>query len=102
MQNISIGQRIKILILITGIVFTINSHYSQAQDLSNLKNTKPLTLTGSIGANLAFYKVNGITARQDPFAYGLTGNATLSVYGISMPFSFTWYNYQSNASQPFN
>ncbi len=102
MQNTSIGQRIKVLILFTGIFFSTHSICTQAQDLSDLKNARPLTLTGSIGTNLSFYKVNGIPARQDPWAYGLAGNATLSVYGISMPFSFTWYNHQSNVSQPFN
>jgi hypothetical protein len=73
-----------------------------AQDLANLKDTKPVSLNGSLGTNMIFYNATGIKGRQDPFSYGFNANATLSVYGISMPFSFTWYNHNSNYSQPFN
>jgi hypothetical protein len=73
-----------------------------AQDLSDLKNTKPVTFQGSIGAKLSFYGANGIPSRQDPFAYGFDANATLSLYGISMPFSFTWYDRNKSYSHPFN
>ena len=76
----------------------------QAQDLSNLKNVKPLTLNGSIGLNSSFYDVSGgIPNRQAPFAYGINANATITLYGISMPFSFTWYNNnKAGFTQPFN
>lgn len=74
-----------------------------AQDLSNLKNEKPVVVNGSIGLNTSFYDVSGIPARQTPFAYGINANATLTVYGISMPFSFTWYsNDKAGFNQPFN
>jgi hypothetical protein len=75
---------------------------TEAQDLSDIKNTKAATLSGSLGTNMVFYNANGIKDRQDPFAYGFNANATLTLYGISMPFSFTWYNHNSTYSQPFN
>src|SRR6266498_347715 len=102
MQTISFGKRIKALILLMGITGIMNSFCLKAQDLSNLENKKPVTLSGSLGVNFSFYNVNGIKARQDPFTYGLMGSATLSAYGISMPFLFTWYNHKSNFTQPFN
>ena len=76
----------------------------QAQELSDLKNVKPFDISGSIGLNSSFYSVSGIPERQAPFAYGINANATLTVYGISMPFSFTWYDNdkKGNFSQPFN
>ena len=64
----------------------------QAQELSDLKNVKPFDISGSIGLNSSFYSVSGIPERQAPFAYGINANATLTVFGISMPFSFTWYD----------
>ena len=84
------------------LVFTATT--LQAQDLSNLKNVKPLTLNGSIGLNSSFYDVSGgIPNRQAPFAYGINANATITLYGISMPFSFTWYNNnKAGFTQPFN
>jgi hypothetical protein len=72
------------------------------QDLANLKNTKPITLQGSISTKSSFYNASGISQRQDPFSYGLDANATLSFYGVSMPFSFTWYDNNKNYSHPFN
>jgi len=74
----------------------------KAQDLSDLKNTKPVTFHGSIGAKLSLYGADGIPSRQDPFTYGFDANATITLYGISMPFSFTWYNRNKSYSQPFN
>lgn len=75
-----------------------------AQDLSDLKNVKPFTINGSIGVHSSFYNAWGISDRQAPFSYGINANATLTVYGISMPFSFTWFNNskKGNFSQPFN
>jgi hypothetical protein len=74
----------------------------KAQDLSDLKNTTPVTFHGSIGAKMNMYGSDGIPSRQDPFAYGFDANATLTLYGISMPFSFTWYNRNKSYSHPFN
>ena len=74
-----------------------------AQSLSNLKNSRPVTVNGSLGLNSAFYNASGIPDRQTPFAFGVNANATLTVYGISMPFSFTWYsNEKAGFRQPFN
>ena len=84
------------------IAFLFTAPGLRSQDLANLKNTKPLTIKGSIGAKMNFYDVSGISSRQDPFAYGFDANATLSFYGINMPFSFTWYNRNKNYSHPFN
>jgi hypothetical protein len=95
-----VNMRNRLLILVCLIVSIISP--LRSQDLSNLKGVKPVTFNGSIGINTNFYNANGILARQDPFSYGLNANATVSLYGISMPFSFSWYNKTSNYTQPFN
>lgn len=76
----------------------------RGQELSTLKDQKPFAINGSLGLSSSFYTVSGIPERQSPFSYGINANATLSVYGISMPFSFTWYNHskKGNFYQPFN
>ncbi|MBK7732640.1 MAG: hypothetical protein IPI37_07730 [Bacteroidales bacterium] len=80
------------------VISTLN-----AQDLANLKGTKPVLVNGSIGFASSFYNASGIPDRQSPFAYGINANATLTLYGISMPFSFTWYsNDKAGFRQPFN
>lgn len=74
-----------------------------AQELSDIKNVKSFAVNGSIGLNTSFYNASGIPNRQSPFAYGVNANATLTLYGISMPFSFTWYsNDKAGFKQPFN
>ena len=84
------------------LIFLFLGTTLKAQDLSDLKNITPVTFHGSIGAKLNFYGANGIPSRQDPFTYGFDANATVSLYGISMPFSFTWYDRNKSYSQPFN
>jgi|WetSurMetagenome_2_1015567.scaffolds.fasta_scaffold25561_2 hypothetical protein len=82
-----------------GLLF---ANTSSAQDLSNIKSAKPLTLSGNVGVNMVLYDAEGIDSRQEPFTYGFNANAVLTLYSISMPFSLTWYNNKSNFSQPFN
>lgn len=90
--------------IISGIIPALISVAAlQAQDLSNLKDVKPLAVSGTIGLNTSFYNASGIPERQSPFSYGINANATLTLYGISMPFSFTWYsNQKAGFRQPFN
>ncbi|MGV8095344.1 MAG: hypothetical protein AB2L24_26120 [Mangrovibacterium sp.] len=86
------------------ILLVMTTSALSAQDLANLKDVKPLAVNGSIGLNTSFYHVSGgIPNRQTPFAYGINANATLTVYEISMPFSFTWYNNsKAGFQQSFN
>jgi hypothetical protein len=96
-----INRTIKIL---ATLFLLLVAYALQGQELSDLKNAKPFDISGSIGLTSSFYNVSGIPERQAPFAYGINANATLTVYGISMPFSFTWFNNnkKGNFSQPFN
>lgn len=75
---------------------------SQGQNLENLKNEKPVTLHGNISARAMFYSADGIPNRRQPFTYILSGSPTLSLYGISMPFSFILTEQERSYRQPFN
>lgn len=99
------GKRKKLLFVLTLLVSVLLVSLQQvnAQDLSDLKNAKPFAITGNVGVNTSFYSVSGIPDRQAPFAYGVNANATMTLYGIAMPFSFTWYNNnKAGFHQPFN
>lgn len=74
----------------------------KSQDLSNLKNTKPLTFGGGLNLQTGFYAMNGAKARQPGFTYLISGSPTLNIYGVSLPFSFTFSNFQRDFRQPFN
>lgn len=71
-----------------------------SQDLSTLKENKPFDYNGSLNINQnANYRAVGT---YTPYALYLSGSATLSFYGIALPFSFSYSNQQVNYSQPFN
>jgi hypothetical protein len=72
------------------------------QDIENLVKQKPVTLHGSIGLRLMGYAVNGIPARQAPISYLLTANASVSLYGIEIPFSVVYSDKQKSYAQSFN
>jgi len=92
-----------IFLLALLIMSLILIQHVSAQDLSDLKNTKPFAITGNVGVNTSFYSVSGIPDRQAPFAYGVNASATMTLYGIAMPFSFSWYNNnKAGFHQPFN
>ncbi len=83
-------------------LLTVFSAHLHAQDVGNLKGQKPFTLHGSFNANLIAYNSLGIEARQQPFSYVMSANATASFYGVELPFAFTYSNRQKDFSQPFN
>jgi hypothetical protein len=74
----------------------------QAQDLSNLKDTKPVTVSGGINLMGGLYSVDGIEPRQPDAIYSLSCNFTVNIYNLSLPFSFLVGNQENNYSQPFN
>ena len=84
------------------IVFCLYTTLTKSQDLSDLKNTKPVTFGGGLNLQTGFYSMNGAKSRQPGFTYILSGSPTLTVYGVSLPFSFTFSNYQRDFRQPFN
>jgi len=90
------AKRITVGMLLLGI-----SLCSLAQDLTKI-GKGGVKLSGGISANQVFYYSDGINARRDPYNYFLSGNATLSLYGITMPFSFSFSNQRFSYGQPFN
>lgn len=72
------------------------------QDISNITKQKPFAISGNLAANGLFYGVSGIDARSKPLSYLFSGNATASIYGVSIPFSFVFSEQERSFRQPFN
>lgn len=90
----------KCLLLLALIYF---GHYRlYAQDLSNIAHQQPVTLSGSIQAQGIFYNATGIADRRAPFTYYLSGNPTISIYGLDVPLSFSFSQSDKSFRQPFN
>lgn len=73
-----------------------------AQDVEQLIKQKPFTINGNIGLGLGTYNASGIPARQRNFSYLFSGAPTLSLYGVSFPFSVVVSDQQRGFTQPFN
>lgn len=73
-----------------------------AQQLEGIAGQKPFTLHGNVGVNLLGYSVQGIDERMPPWNVLLSAQATASVYGVAIPFSFRYSGKKAEYGQPFN
>ncbi|MBN2165628.1 MAG: hypothetical protein JW717_05075 [Marinilabiliaceae bacterium] len=71
-----------------------------AQQLDKIGKEDPLKLSGGVNVNQV-YK-NPVYSNDNPYAIVMTGNVNASLYGMSIPVSFTWSNYKWTYTQPFN
>ncbi len=89
------------LLLLTCICFSLG--YSlQAQNLESIGKEKPLKISGGISLSQIVYGVSGIESRRDPYSYYASGNVNFSLYGWSVPLSFSVSNQNTSFQQPFN
>lgn len=75
---------------------------STGQQLDGLGSQQAFSIKGNFSANFIGYGVSGIENRMHPFSTLFSANATASVYGISIPFSFRFNNRKLDYTQPFN
>ncbi|MEN8248431.1 MAG: hypothetical protein ABFS32_05830 [Bacteroidota bacterium] len=87
--------------LYVSIIFSF-PFYGDAQDLSQVGKENPISISGGLSVNQVFYASLGLDNRRDPYNYYLGGQIALDIYGLSLPFSFTYSNQQSQFRQPFN
>lgn len=73
-----------------------------AQNLESIGKENPIAINGGVSLNQIFYTVNGIESRRDPYSYYASGNVNLSLYGWSVPLSFSISNQNTTFQQPFN
>lgn len=74
----------------------------EAQDLSNISNSNPFSMSGNLGLNFSGYSVSGIESRYRPLDYNLLGNLNINIYGVLIPFTATMSEQQRSYTQPFN
>src|SRR6185437_8574230 len=91
----------KIYVLFVILFFLIAS-IASAQDLGNLHALKPFAANGSVQLRGIYDNTSGTTADRVPFSYIFSGNLNVSIYGISMPASFSVSERDRSFRQPFN
>jgi len=75
---------------------------TKAQDVEQLIKQKPFAINGTLGLGIGTYNSSGIPARQRAFTYLFNGAPTISIYGISFPFTVVVSDQQRGFTQPFN
>jgi hypothetical protein len=75
---------------------------TKAQDVEQLIKQKPFVINGTLGLGFGTYNSSGIPARQRSFSYLFNGAPTISLYGVSFPFSVVVSDQQRGFTQPFN
>jgi hypothetical protein len=99
----SIGSAYKWLMIFTLIIVaSLSQKKIMAQNLESIGNENPVTISGGINVSSVFYRANGIVDRRDPFNYFFSGNLNISLYGWTVPLSFSYSNQESQFNQPFN
>jgi hypothetical protein len=77
-------------------------HKAFGQNLNNISKQPPVSLDGSVQLTGIFYNAQGIADRRAPFSYIFSGNPTLSIYGLVIPFNFVYSEQDKTVQQPFN
>ncbi len=92
--------KIRRLILLLSLLLITT--VSQAQELGSIKKEDKFSINGRLGASMVFYNIEGREANRPSFSWMLVGNPVITVYGITMPFSFTVSEQERSFQQPFN
>lgn len=68
--------------------------------ISSIAESDPLIITGAIGTQNTFYHSTVGSGYRSPWGNTLWANMNISVYGVSMPFAFSYSNDNSSFSFP--
>ncbi len=82
------------ILVVACLIGTVNV---SAQDISQIGKSDPLIITGSIGTNNTYYHSTSGAGYMSPLSNSVFANLNISLYGISMPFTF----YYSNSNLDF-
>lgn len=92
----------RIVIFLFVVVLTATVSKTHAQNIESIGKEKPLSISGGVSLSQIFYGVSGIESRRDPYTYFASGNVNFSLYGWSVPVSFSISNQNTSFQQPFN
>ena len=75
---------------------------SSTQDLTGLNKFKTFDWSASVNAGTSSVMNNVSNSLYSPFAYSLGLNASISIYGFNLPFSFTYRDRQASYGASFS
>lgn len=93
------GYLLKVSLLFCLMFFSL---FISGQNLEKIGKKDMLTINGGLNYNSLFYNAYGIPNRRDPFTWYFNGHVTLNFLDVSLPFTYSYSNNQSQFTQPFN
>lgn len=84
---------------VTGTAQDLDAVESKVRAFSFKKGIK---LSGSFSLNTISYTANGAANRRDPFNWYANSNININLFGLDVPFSFSYTNARLGYTQPFN
>lgn len=89
-------------ILVCGGSGWLLGYDAMGQDIKALRKQKPFDIRGNLSVGVSYYTAIGIANRRQPYYWYLSGAPTVSLWGVSFPFSITVSEQERRFSQPFN
>jgi len=89
----------KFAVYITALLCSFSS---VGQNLDKIGEEDMVTVSGGVNYNLVANQSQGIEQFRDPFAWVLSGNVTVNILDVSLPFTFSFSNAGRSFTQPFN
>ena len=71
------------------------------QSADNDKKPKPIRFDGGINLSSSIFNGSGNRVERNPFGWGISANATVTLYGWSVPFSLAYSKNNRTFSHPF-
>jgi len=73
-----------------------------AQDLENITKQKPFEIHGVAAASVGYYLTTPTFGNtRKPYTYSIMAAPTVSIYGVQIPFNFTFTEGSKNVTNPF-
>lgn len=74
---------------------------SLAQDIGQITKQKPFEIHGAASAMVGYYASSGFNNTRKPYTYSIMAAPTISLYGIQIPFNFTFTEGSKSLKNPF-
>lgn len=71
-----------------------------AQNISEIAQSDPLIITGAVGTQNTYHYMSEGNGYGSPMSNSIFANLNISIYGMSMPFSFYYSNDNTSFSHP--
>ncbi len=71
------------------------------KDIKSIKKQKPIVFGGGFGLGFSYYNSNSPIKRTAPYNWYISGSPSVRIYGLNIPFSFTYSETGRSLTHPF-